>query len=122
MSGSNILRILFFALGLVWLCILYYRQYEFKKKGILVKAKIIDVKQETGNYFPVYKFYFEGQEIVIDGHEGEKEPPRLGKEVEVYYIPDDNKGVATPEFIRVKIWQVVCTVFCIAYIIYGLVR
>ncbi len=108
---------IFFLLGIIWVGKVIYTQLKYKKNGVPIEALVIDHKVESGNYFPVYQFDYEGQTLTVDGYNGTKSNADLGQKVTIYYLPGNAKGVFRESDLRIKAWEIALIVVALAYIV-----
>ena len=108
---------IFFLLGIIWVGKVIYTQLKYKKNGVPIEALVIDHKVESGNYFPVYQFDYEGQTLTIDGYNGTKSNADLGQKVTIYYLPGNAKGVFRESDLGIKAWEIALIVVALAYIV-----
>jgi hypothetical protein len=104
-------------LGLIWLAEVIATKLRYKKKGTALTGRVVANKTVTGNLFPVYEFYFEGETLQVDSYEAVKDGVSVGTEETIYYVPGNKKGVFREEDLKLKPWMLIVSVLAAAYII-----
>ena len=104
-------------LGLIWLAEVITTKLRYKKKGTALTGRVVANKTVTGNLFPVYEFYFEGETLQVDSYEAVKDGVSVGTEETIYYVPGNKKGVFREEDLKLKPWMLIVSVLAAAYII-----
>jgi len=106
-----------FILGIIWIAEVIITKLKYKKQGAALTGVVIANKTVTGNLFPVYEFYFEGETLQIDSYEAVKGGVPVGTEETIYYVPGNKKGVFREEDLKPKPWMFIVSVLAVAYII-----
>ena len=109
------------------LCIIYvgvtvYMQFKYKKKGVVINAQIADYKQQSGTYFPIFKFEYNGSEHTVKNYIGDREPENIATSKEIYYIPGNDKYVMRVTDVKIQAWQIGLAVVAPLYIIFDFLR
>ena len=104
-------------LGIIWIAEVIITKLKYKKQGAALTGVVIANKTVTGNLFPVYEFYFEGDTLQIDSYEAVKGGVPVGTEETIYYVPGNKKGVFREEDLKLKPWMFIVSVLAVAYII-----
>ncbi|MBR6580262.1 MAG: hypothetical protein IKK66_03095 [Ruminococcus sp.] len=108
---------IFCLLALIWIFTVIRTQLKYKKKGERLQGKIVNYVQNSGNFFPVFQFEYNGQHLTVDSYNASKNANELGQTDTIYYIPGNQKGVFRERDLTPKLWMIVMTVVAIAYII-----
>lgn len=102
---DNVLGI-FFLLAAVWVGYLILTQLKYKTKGVRLDGKVVGHVNQSGNYFPVYEFDYNGETLRVDSYNGDKNPMLEGEFEPIYYLPGNTKGVFAERNIKIKLWQI----------------
>jgi hypothetical protein len=103
MEISPLIKLLFWItlLGLCVYYIFYWFMYEVRERikisrnGKKAMSTIIDFREDTDadgakSYFPIHEFTTEsGKRMIVESQTGKNTKDDLGKQVMVYYLPDD---------------------------------
>ncbi|MBQ4464454.1 MAG: hypothetical protein II916_00615 [Oscillospiraceae bacterium] len=118
---DNILTI-FCVLGLIWLGNLFLTQLRYKKQGARLEGTVVGHVNQSGNYFPVYEFNYNGETLRVDSYNGDKNPMIEGETEIIYYLPGNQKGVFAERNMGVKPWQILCGAAFIVVIVISLMK
>lgn len=114
--------LIFFILCLLWLGKLILTQLRYKTQGVRLDATVVGHVNQSGNYFPVYEFMYNGETMRVDSYNGEKNPLQEGKSEPVYYLPGNQKGVFSERNVGIRLWQIAGGLGALALVIADLVR
>jgi hypothetical protein len=109
---ENILAFFFLSIVL-WVGNLILTQIRYKTKGARLDGKVVGHVNQSGNYFPVYEFVYNGETLRVDSYNGEKNPMLEGEVETIYYLPGNMKGVFAERNTKIKLWQIGLGVACL---------
>ena len=109
--------LIFCVLALIWLGEVIFAQFKYKKKAVRLEGKVVGHQNQNGNFFPIYEFEYNGENLRVDSYNGTKEPMQEGETETIYYLPGNQKGVFAERNIGIKPWQIVCGGSFLLYII-----
>ena len=112
--------LIFCVLGLIWLGKVIFTQMQYKSKGARLEGTVVGHVNESGNYFPVYEFQYNGETLRVDSYNGDKNP--VGGTETIYYLPGNQKGVFAERNIGIKPWQILCGAAFVVVIVIYIVR
>ncbi|MBO4876423.1 MAG: hypothetical protein J5501_00250 [Ruminococcus sp.] len=104
-------------LFILWVIIYLRTMLKYKKNGVALTGKVVDYKIQSSNYFPVFEFDYEGQTLRVDSYEADKNNNGIGTVDTIYYLPGNTKGVFRERNLKMKLWMILGSLLCIAYII-----
>ena len=104
-------------MGVLWVCEVICTQLKFKKKGIMLDGEIVGYNGQKGNYFAIHSFRYEGEDLKLESHFGDKSPAPVGSVEKIYYLPGNKKGIMRENDVKIKSWQILVIIACIAYVV-----
>lgn len=108
---------IFCLLALIWLFTVILTQLKYKRKGERLQGKIVNYVQNSGNFFPVFQFEYNGQYLTVDSYNASKNADELGQTDTIYYIPGNQKGVFRERDLSPKPWMIIMIIVSIVYIV-----
>lgn len=104
-------------LGIIWAVEVYCTKLKYKTKGVKLTGKIIEYRLTQSNYFPVFQFEYEGEQLTVDSYQADKAHNEIGTTDTIYYIPGNTKGVFRERDLKPSFLMIATCIAGIAYII-----